>query len=452
MNVEQLKRIYFVGIGGIGMSALARFFKQRHAAVSGYDLTQTDLTQNLNAEGIEISFVDDISLIDKNAELVVYTPAIPNTNQILNWYRDHHYPVYKRSDVLQWITESFFAITVAGTHGKTTISTMTAYLLREAGEGCNAFLGGIAANYQSNYWSSDTDVAVIEADEYDRSFLKLFPNIAILTAMDADHLDIYGTAEEVEKAFIQYTANIKPGGTLVVKHGLHRAAELQADTVISYSLQNDAADVYAQNIVQKNGTYTFDIVGKGWMLPELYLPIGGMHNIENVLAAITVSQLLGIDKEKVKRALADFKGVKRRFEYIIKKEQTVFIDDYAHHPEELASLITSAQRLFAHKKCVVVFQPHLYSRTRDFAQGFADSLSLADEVILLDVYPARELPIEGVNSQMIADKMTNKSVTILSKEGLKEYVKTAPIELFITAGAGDIDKLILALKEIIDQK
>jgi UDP-N-acetylmuramate--alanine ligase len=452
MNVEQLKRIYFVGIGGIGMSALARFFKQRHAAVSGYDLTQTDLTQNLNAEGIEISFVDDISLIDKNAELVVYTPAIPNTNQILNWYRDHDYPVYKRSDVLQWITESFFAITVAGTHGKTTISTMTAYLLREAGEGCNAFLGGIAANYQSNYWSSDTDVAVIEADEYDRSFLKLFPNIAILTAMDADHLDIYGTAEEVEKAFIQYTANIKPRGTLVVKHGLHRAAELQADTVISYSLQNDAADVYAQNIVQKNGTYTFDIVGKGWMLPELYLPIGGMHNIENVLAAITVSQLLGIDKEKVKRALADFKGVKRRFEYIIKKEQTVFIDDYAHHPEELASLITSAQRLFAHKKCVVVFQPHLYSRTRDFAQGFADSLSLADEVILLDVYPARELPIEGVSSQMIADKMTNKSVSILSKEGLKEYVKTAPIELFITAGAGDIDKLILALKEIIDQK
>ncbi len=452
MNVEQLKRIYFVGIGGIGMSALARFFKQRHAAVSGYDLTQTDLTQNLNAEGIEISFVDDISLIDKNAELVVYTPAIPNTNQILNWYRDHDYPVYKRSGVLQWITESFFAITVAGTHGKTTISTMTAYLLREAGEGCNAFLGGIAANYQSNYWSSDTDVAVIEADEYDRSFLKLFPNIAILTAMDADHLDIYGTAEEVEKAFIQYTANIKPGGTLVVKHGLHRAAELQADTVISYSLQNDAADVYAQNIVQKNGTYTFDIVGKGWMLPELYLPIGGMHNIENVLAAITVSQLLGIDKEKVKRALADFKGVKRRFEYIIKKEQTIFIDDYAHHPEELASLITSAQRLFAHKKCVVVFQPHLYSRTRDFAQGFADSLSLADEVILLDVYPARELPIEGVSSQMIADKMTNKSVTILSKEGLKEYVKTAPIELFITAGAGDIDKLILALKEIIDQK
>lgn len=452
MNVEQLKRIYFVGIGGIGMSALARFFKQRHAAVSGYDLTQTDLTRKLDSEGIEISFVDDISLIDKNAELVVYTPAIPKTNQILNWYKDNNYPVYKRSDVLQWITESFFAVTVAGTHGKTTISTMTAYLLREAGEGCNAFLGGIAANYQSNYWSSDNDVAVIEADEYDRSFLKLFPNIAILTAMDADHLDIYGTAEEVEKAFIQYTANIKPGGTLIVKHGLKRAAELKGDNVISYSLQNDAADVYASNIVQKNGTYTFDVVGKEWLIQDVYLPIGGMHNIENVIAAITVTQLLGIDKERVKAALSDFRGVKRRFEYIIKNEQTVFIDDYAHHPEELASLIKSAKRLFANKKCVVAFQPHLFSRTRDFAQGFADSLSLADEVILLDIYPARELPMEGISSQIIADKMTNNAVTILSKEGLKDYVKAAPIQLFITAGAGDIDKLVQPLKEILEQK
>lgn len=452
MNVEQLKRIYFVGIGGIGMSALARFFKQRHAAVSGYDLTQTDLTRKLDSEGIEISFVDDISLIDKNAELVVYTPAIPKTNQILNWYKDNNYPVYKRSDVLQWITESFFAVTVAGTHGKTTISTMTAYLLREAGEGCNAFLGGIAANYQSNYWSSDNDVAVIEADEYDRSFLKLFPNIAILTAMDADHLDIYGTAEEVEKAFIQYTENIKAGGTLIVKHGLKRSAELKGDNVISYSLQNDAADVYASNIVQKNGTYTFDVVGKEWLIQDVYLPIGGMHNIENVIAAITVTQLLGIDKERVKAALSDFKGVKRRFEYIIKNEQTVFIDDYAHHPEELASLIKSAKRLFANKKCVVAFQPHLFSRTRDFAQGFADSLSLADEVILLDIYPARELPMEGVSSQMIADKMTNNAVTILSKEGLKDYVKAAPIQLFITAGAGDIDKLVQPLKEILEQK
>lgn len=452
MNVEQLKRIYLVGIGGIGMSALARFFKQRNAIVSGYDLTQTELTKQLQKEGIEIHFEDNIDLVDKNAELVVYTPAIPQSNQILNWYREHNYPVYKRSDVLQWITESFFAITVAGTHGKTTVSTMTAFLLREAGDGCNAFLGGIAANYQSNYWSSEQNVAVIEADEYDRSFLKLFPNIAILTAMDADHLDIYGTANEVENAFIQYTTNIKPGGTLLAKHGLHRSAELKGDNVISYSLQNDAADVYASNIVQKNGTYTFDIIAKEWMMQEVYLPIGGMHNIENAIAAITVTQILGVDKERVKLALTQFKGVKRRFEYIIKSEKTVFIDDYAHHPEELATLIKSAQKLFAHKKCVVVFQPHLYSRTRDFAQGFADSLSLADEVILLDIYPARELPIEAVSSQLIVDKMSNSAVTVLSKEGLLEYAKTAPIELFITSGAGDIDKLVQPLKEIIEKK
>jgi UDP-N-acetylmuramate--alanine ligase len=452
MDVTQLKRIYFVGIGGIGMSALARFFKQRNAAVAGYDLAKTDLTKKLQEEGIEIIYTDDVSLVDKKVELVVYTPAIPKTNQILNWYRDNNYPVYKRSDVLQWITESFFSVTVAGTHGKTTVSTMTAYLLREAGNGCNAFLGGISVNYQSNYWSSDNNVAVIEADEYDRSFLKLFPDIAILTAMDADHLDIYGTVEEMEKAFIQYTANIKKGGTLIVKHGLHRASELQASNTISYSLQNDAADVYAANIVQKNGEYIFDVIAREWMISDVHLPIGGMHNIENAIAAIIATQILSIDKEKVKTALAHFKGVRRRFEYIIKTDKTIFIDDYAHHPEELESLIKSAKRLFSNKKCVVAFQPHLFSRTRDFAQGFADSLSLADEIILLEIYPARELPMDGVTSKMIEEKMTNKAVTILSKEGLLEYAKRAPIELLITAGAGDIDKLVQPLKEIIETK
>jgi UDP-N-acetylmuramate--alanine ligase len=452
MNVQQLKRIYFVGIGGIGMSALARFFKQRNALVAGYDLTKTPLTQTLVQEGIEIIYTDDSTLIDKEAELVVYTPAIPSTNAILNWYKEHNYPVYKRSDVLQWITESFYAITIAGTHGKTTISTMTSYLLREAGKGCNAFLGGIAVNYQSNYWSSTENVAVIEADEYDRSFLKLFPDIAVLTAMDADHLDIYGTAAEMEQAFIQYTKNIKPGGTLIVKHGLHRAAELKADNIIHYSLQNDAADVYAANIVQKNGSYTFDVIAKDWYIKDLYLPIGGMHNVENAIAAITVAKLRGIEDQRIIEAFAKFKGVKRRFEYILKDEQHVFVDDYAHHPEELAALITSAKKLFPHKKCVVAFQPHLYSRTNDFAQGFADSLSLADEVILLDIYPARELPMAGVSSEMIVAKMSNKAVSILSKEGLLEYAKRASIELFITAGAGDIDKLVAPLKEIIAAK
>lgn len=452
MNIAQLKRIYFVGIGGIGMSALARFFKQRDAVVAGYDLTETPLTQTLAHEGIDVNYKDDINLIDKEAALVVYTPAIPATNAVLNWYKENNYPVYKRSDVLQWITESFYAITIAGTHGKTTISTMTAYLLREAGTGCNAFLGGIAVNYQSNYWSSPEQVAVIEADEYDRSFLKLFPNIAVLTAMDADHLDIYGTAAEMEQAFIQYTANIKAGGTLIVKHGLHRASELKADNIISYSLQNDAADVYAANIVQKNGCYTFDVIAKNWRINDVYLPIGGMHNVENAIAAIIVAQLSGLSHQRIVAAFKQFKGVKRRFEYILKDEQHVFIDDYAHHPEELAALINSAKKLFPDRKCVVAFQPHLYSRTRDFAQGFADSLSLADEVILLEIYPARELPMEGVNANMIADRMSNPRVSILSKEGLLEYVKVASNGLFITAGAGDIDKLIAPLKDIIEAK
>ncbi|MFN4246868.1 MAG: UDP-N-acetylmuramate--L-alanine ligase [Flavipsychrobacter sp.] len=452
MNVRALKRVYFVGIGGIGMSALARFFRSQGTVVNGYDRTETALTKQLVAEGMGVHYTDDINLLDKETELVVYTPAIPKDHAELNWYRDNGYAVYKRSDVLQWITEALFSVTVAGTHGKTTISTMIAYLLRETGYGCNAFLGGISVNYNSNYWSSDNATAVIEADEYDRSFLKLFPDIAVLTAMDADHLDIYGTAEEVEAAFIQYTKNIKPGGTLIAKHGLHRAKDLSASNIITYSLQNDAADVYGANIVQKDGGYIFDVIGKGWIVNGVHLPIGGMHNVENSIAAITVTQQLGIEAGLVKDALAGFKGIKRRFEYVVKNDKVVYIDDYAHHPEELAALIKSAKRLFAGRKCVVAFQPHLFSRTRDFADGFAESLSMADEVILLDIYPARELPIEGVTSQIIADRMGNPNHTILSKEGLIDYVKAAPLDLFITAGAGDIDKLVNPIKEILENK
>ncbi len=452
MNVRALTRVYFVGIGGIGMSALARFFRSQGTVVNGYDRTETALTKQLVAEGMGVHYTDDINLLDKETELVVYTPAIPKDHAELNWYRDNGYAVYKRSDVLQWITEALFSVTVAGTHGKTTISTMIAYLLRETGYGCNAFLGGISVNYNSNYWSSDNATAVIEADEYDRSFLKLFPDIAVLTAMDADHLDIYGTAEEVEAAFIQYTKNIKPGGTLIAKHGLHRAKDLQASNIITYSLQNDAADVYGTNIVQKDGGYIFDVIGKGWIVKGVHLPIGGMHNVENSIAAIAVTQQLEIEAGLVKDALAGFKGIKRRFEYVVKNDKVVFIDDYGQHPEVLAALIKSAKRLFAGRKCVVAFQPHLFTRTRDFADGFAESLSMADEVILLDIYPARELPIEGVTSQMIADRMGNPNHTILSKEGLLDYVKAAPLDLFITAGAGDIDKLVNPIKEILENK
>ncbi len=452
MDVRNIKRVYFIGIGGIGMSALARFFKQQGAAVSGYDRTETTLTKKLVAEGIPVHYTDDITIADKEAELIVYTPAIPNEHTELNWFRDNGYAVYKRSDVLQWITEALFSVTVAGTHGKTTVSTMIAYLLREAGAGCNAFLGGISVNYDSNYWSSEQPTAVVEADEYDRSFLKLRPDIAVLTAMDPDHLDIYGTAEEMEAAFIQYTANIKAGGTLLVKHGLHRAKDLKGDNIISYSLQNDAADIYGTNIVQKDGGYIFDIIAEGWTIEGLHLPIGGMHNVENAIAAVAVTQLMKVNVIKVKAALSGFKGIKRRFEYIVKNDSVVYIDDYAHHPEELAALISSAKRLFPKRKCVVAFQPHLYSRTRDFADGFAHSLDIADEVLLLDIYPARELPMEGVSTQMIADRMGNPNHTILSKEGLIKYVESAPLDLFVTAGAGDIDKLVAPIKEILEKK
>ncbi len=449
MNVREIKRVYFIGIGGIGMSALARFFREQGAVVSGYDKTETDLTMHLAKEGMGIHYTDDELLLDKDTQLVVYTPAIPKDHKELNWYLSNKYPVYKRSDVLQWITEAMQAVTVAGTHGKTTISTMTAYLLRETGYGCNAFLGGLSVNYGSNYWHSDRNVAVVEADEYDRSFLKLRPDIAVLTSMDADHLDIYGTVEEMEAAFIQYTKNIKPGGTLLVKHGLHRGAELQGSNTLTYSLQNDAADVYAENITQKNGGYVFDVRGVDCILEQVHLPIGGMHNVENAVAAIAVTQLLGIDGAAVKRVLPGFLGVKRRFEYVVKTDKMVYIDDYAHHPEELSALIKSAKRLFPGRKCVVCFQPHLFSRTRDLADGFASSLDMADEVLLLDIYPARELPMEGVTSKIIADKMVNRAHTLMSKEGVLEYLKVASIDLFITAGAGDIDKLVEPVKNIL---
>jgi UDP-N-acetylmuramate--alanine ligase len=328
---------------------------------------------------------------------------------------------------------------------------MIAYLLRATGYGCNAFLGGISVNYERNYWSSDNNTAVIEADEYDRSFLKLHPDIALLTSIDPDHLDIYGTPADMEAAFIQYTKNIKPGGTLLLKHGLHRQSDLKVHGTVTYSLQNDAADIHGDNPVQKDGGYIFDVVAKGWRLNDMHLPIGGMHNVENAIAAIAVTQMLEIEGSAVREALAGFKGVKRRFEYVVKTDKMVYIDDYAHHPAELAALIKSAKRLFAGRKCVVAFQPHLFSRTRDLVDGFAESLDMADEVILLDIYPARELPMEGVTSQIIADRM-NTPHTLLSKEGLLEYVKNAPLSLFITAGAGDIDKLVAPVKNILNSK
>lgn len=451
MELKKIHRIYFIGIGGIGMSAIARFFNEKGAAVSGYDRTSTQLTQQLEAEGIRIHYTEDLEQIDKGADLVVYTPAIPATQKELVYYRENGYEVVKRSDVLQEITRELFAITVAGTHGKTTVSTMVAHLLRHSGYGCNAFLGGISSNYGKNFWSSDKPVAVIEADEYDRSFLKLNPDIALLTAMDPDHLDIYGTEQAVEEAFIQYTQNIKPNGTLLARHGLSRGSELKGDNKLTYSLQNSAADIYATNIRMDNGGYEFDVVQQDWMIDNLQLHIGGMHNVENAVSAIGVAHLLGISNEKIRAAVADFKGIRRRFEYLVKKDNVVYIDDYAHHPEELRALITSAKSLFRGKKCTVIFQPHLFSRTRDFAGGFGETLSLADEVVLLPIYPARELPIEGVTSETIAGRIKGPEVKIMPRDEVPAWLKTQLAELVITAGAGDIDLLREPVREILER-
>ncbi|MFB6455173.1 UDP-N-acetylmuramate--L-alanine ligase [Chitinophaga sp. Hz27] len=448
MDLNNIHSVYFIGIGGIGMSAIARYFNEKGIKVSGYDKTATALTKQLEEEGMKIHYTDDINLLDKDANLVVYTPAIPATHTELNWYRDNNYEVVKRSDVLQEITRSLFAITVAGTHGKTTISTMIAHILKDSGYGCNAFLGGISVNYNKNFWSSDKQVAVIEADEYDRSFLKLSPDIAVLTAMDADHLDIYGTPEAMEEAFIQYTHNIKPNGTLIAHFGLHRDNELYAKHKLLYSLQNNAANAYAANIQMKNGGYIFDVIEQDWMIENLELHIGGMHNVENAVAAVTVAHLLGIEGDKIRAAVAAFKGIKRRFEYVVKNDHQVYVDDYAHHPEELKALITSAKALFPGRKTTVIFQPHLFSRTRDLVDGFADSLSLADEVILLPIYPARELPIPGVTSELIAEKMT-APVTIMQKEEVLQWLKENKSPLLITAGAGDIDQLREPIKQIV---
>ena len=448
--------IYFLGIGGIGMSALARYFNEKGITVSGYDKTETPLTKQLISEGIAVHFKDDIGLIDKAAKLVVYTPAVPKDHSELNYYLDNNYTVVKRSDVLGAVTNSSFNICIAGTHGKTTTSTMVAHILRHSGYGCTAFLGGIAVNYNNNYWSegNDKNVCVAEADEYDRSFLKLSPDIAIISSMDPDHLDIYGTAENMEQAFIEFAGKIKSGGLLLSKFGLKRNADLKAERHLTYHLDNVRADVYAADIKMENGTYRFDVWKEDWKLNNVVLNMGGMHNIENAIAAITVAHQLGIEDEKIKMAVEDFKGVKRRFEYIVKDGATVYIDDYAHHPDELKALITGAKELFPEMNCVVIFQPHLYSRTRDFVDGFASSLNLADDVWLLPIYPARELPIEGVTSKMILDKMHEGHGHLYeSKEEMMDFLKYAyehgRESFFITAGAGDIDTLVDPIKKIL---
>ena len=448
-ELNKIKKIYFIGIGGIGMSAIARYFKQKGCEVSGYDRTQTALTSQLEASGISIHYEDNIELIPKDADAVVYTPAIPANHAELLYYQVNGYQVVKRSDVLRWITEASFNICIAGTHGKTTISTMVAHILRHSGYGCNAFLGGISTNYQSNFWSSDNNVVVVEADEYDRSFLKLVPDIAIITAMDADHLDIYGTEKEVEDSFIQFSNKIKPNGVLISKYGLKRKREFNATKQFTYSLDNENASVFAKNIKVENGHYIYDVKANGWELSDIQLNMGGLHNIENSIAAIAVAKLLKVTPEKIKAAVNEFKGVKRRFEYWLNNENHVLIDDYAHHPEELRALITGVRSLYGKEKITIVFQPHLFSRTRDFAKEFAASLDLADEVILLPIYPAREMPIGGITSEVILQKMKLNNKNILSKEALMLWIQQNNPKIVVMAGAGDIDTILNRVKEIL---
>jgi UDP-N-acetylmuramate--alanine ligase len=444
IQLRDIKKIYFIGIGGIGMSAIARYFQSQQIEVSGYDKTATPLTKALEESGMAVHYTENVNIIPKDVQLVVYTPAIPKEHAELVYYQQHGYEVRKRSEVLQIISEGSFNICIAGTHGKTTTTTMVAHLLRDSGYGCNAFLGGISVNYNTNFWSNQRNVCVIEADEYDRSFLRLSPDVAIITAMDADHLDIYGTEQAFQDTFVQFSEKIKMGGLLISKYGLAREKDFTTHKQLRYSVSDNRADVHPENIRMHNGSYTFDIVINGDRIDGLTLNMGGQHNVENAIAAITVAYELGIEKEKIKAAIASFKGVKRRFEYIRKDSDTILIDDYAHHPEELRALLTGAKSLFPDKKCVVVFQPHLYSRTNDLQDAFGESLDIADEVILLPIYPARELPIPGVSSEMILNKMKNQHKQVLSKEDLLKWAsKVDPRgKVIITAGAGDIDALV----------
>ena len=457
IKLENIQRIYFIGIGGIGMSALARYFSSHGVRVGGYDKTATRLTKDLEAEGIQIVYSDAEDLAPKDAQLVVYTPAVPPAHPQLNYYREHDYKVVKRSDVLGAITENSFNICVAGTHGKTTISTMVAHILRHTGYGCNAFLGGISVNYNSNFWSSEKNVCVIEADEYDRSFLKLTPDVAVISAMDPDHLDIYGTEQVMRDAFVQFSGKLKPDGLLVTRKGLPRENEMHAKRRLNYSFDDVTADIHPVNVKMEDGHFHFDVNISNDQVKDVELNMGGLHNVENISVAIAIARQLRIEPQLVKNAVREFRGVKRRFEYIVKKKDVVYIDDYAHHPRELSALIGSAKKLFSGFHCTVIFQPHLFSRTRDLAYDFARSLDEADNIVVLPIYPAREQPIDGVTAETITGKMKNSHVSILSKQEIEGYIKKKFVarnsnsrELVITAGAGDIDTLVEPIGELLN--
>lgn len=455
--MDNIKSVYFIGIGGIGMSNLARYFMSKGKSVGGYDRTETLLTKALVKEGADIHYTDAIANIpnrytEKESTLVVYTPAMPDDSPELNYFRESGFDIHKRAQVLGLITQSSKALCCAGTHGKTTTSSMLAHILKGSHLDCNAFLGGILKNYDSNLMLSDTSqFTVVEADEYDRSFHWLHPYMALITSVDPDHLDIYGTEEEYLKSFEKFTSLIRPEGALVMKHNIKLKPQLH-NGVRLYTYSQDKGDFRAENIKVGNGVIRFDFVTPDSVIKNIELGVPVRINIENGIGSMALAWLNGATEDELREGMRTFQGAKRRFDFMLKTDSLVMIDDYAHHPDELSASISSVKELYPDKKVLGVFQPHLYSRTRDFADQFARSLSLLDELILLDIYPAREKPIEGVTSQIIFDKVTCKK-TLCKKSELLDIIKNKKdIEVLLTVGAGDIDQLLLPIKEILETR
>lgn len=456
MEMNEIKSVYFVGIGGIGMSAIARYFLSKGKFVAGYDRTRTELTMHLENENACIHYEDNTSLIpqqclDSTSTLVVYTPAIPESHSELSYFRQHGFLTEKRAQVLGTITRASDALCVAGTHGKTTTSTMLAHLLKQSHVDCNAFLGGISKNYGGNLLLSDKSrLTVIEADEFDRSFHWLTPYMTIVTATDADHLDIYGTHEAYLESFRKYTSLIREDGCLIKKKGIALHEDVKPGVKVFTYSATEQADFHAENIRAENGELYFDFVGNDIRIDGIKLGVPVFVNVENGVAAIAMALMNGVTTEEIKAGMASYAGVERRFDFKIKNDKVVFLNDYAHHPQELASSISSLRMLYPHRHITGVFQPHLYTRTRDFYKDFAKSLSMLDEVILLPIYPAREKPIEGVTSELIYNNLKQDvKKTLCSKEELLSLLGCRQIDVLVTLGAGDIDNYVGPIKEML---
>ena len=458
MDANQLKAVYFIGAGGIGMSALVRYFLSKGKKVGGYDRTPSELTERLIEEGAQIHYEESVELIapeflDAESTLIVFTPAIPDNHAELQYFRSHGFTIQKRAQVLGMLTHSGKGLCAAGTHGKTTTSSMAAHLLHQSHVGCDAFLGGISKNYGTNLLLSDTsEYVVIEADEFDRSFHWLTPYATVITATDADHLDIYGTEEAYLESFNHYTSLIQPGGALIMRKDIKLQPRLQ-EGVTCYTYSREEGDFHAENVRIGGGEIYFDFVSPFGNIQDIQLGVPVAINIENGIAAMALAQLSGVTNDEIKAGMASFRGVDRRFDFKIKNDKVVYLSDYAHHPEEIKQSILSMRALYADKKLTGVFQPHLYTRTRDFYQEFADSLSLLDEVILTDIYPARELPIKGVSSQLIYDHLRpNIEKTLCKKEEVMDVLKNKHIEVLMTLGAGDIENYAAQICEILHKQ